>query len=54
MFNKHKVPFKKMFHATQEQLKSQFGMEMVELPAKENRTLKDRQSKQCVVLMPKM
>jgi hypothetical protein len=34
-----------VFDAAQEQLQKVFGMEMAELPVREKRTLKDKQSK---------
>ncbi len=42
VFGKHKTPFKKVFDATQDQLRNKFGMQLVELPAKEKSTLRDR------------
>ncbi|KAJ8121860.1 hypothetical protein ONZ43_g1797 [Nemania bipapillata] len=40
----HARSFRKVFDAAQEQLQKVFGMEMVELPVRERRTLKDKQS----------
>jgi melanoma-associated antigen len=42
VFGKHKVPFKHVFDAAQEQLRKKFGMEMIELPLKEKVTERDR------------
>ena len=39
---KQRVPFKRVFDLAQLQLRSIFGMQMVELPGREKVTLKDR------------
>jgi hypothetical protein len=39
---KQRVPFKKVFELAQVQLKTVFGMEMVELPAREKVSLKEK------------
>jgi melanoma-associated antigen len=41
----HARSFRRVFDAAQEQLQRVFGMEMAELPVRERRTLKDKQSK---------
>lgn len=41
----HARSFRRVFDAAQEQLQKVFGMEMAELPVREKRTLKDKQSK---------
>lgn len=45
VFNKRRVPFKRVFDAAQQQLKNKFGMQMVALPEKEKITIKEKQSK---------
>ncbi|KAI1198277.1 MAGE protein [Nemania serpens] len=40
----HARSFRRVFDAAQEQLQKVFGMEMVELPVREKRTLKDKQT----------
>lgn len=42
--------FRRVFDGAQTQLRQVFGMEMSELPVKEKRTLKDRQSRLCLNL----
>jgi len=42
VFAKRRVNFKKIFDLTQKQLRTVFGMAMVELPSREKVTLKDR------------
>lgn len=42
MFGKNKAFFKTVFENAQDQLRHDFGMEMVELPLKEKVTLKER------------
>jgi hypothetical protein len=40
--SKQRVPFKRVFELAQAQLKTVFGMEMVELPGRDKFTLKER------------
>jgi hypothetical protein len=40
--SKQRVPFKRVFQQAQKQLRTKFGMEMVELPVKEKITMKDK------------
>lgn len=42
---KQRVPFKRVFEQAQTQLRTKFGMQMVELPAKEKITMKDKRCK---------
>lgn len=42
--NNGRGSFKRVFEAAQKQLRSKFGMEMIELPAREKVTLKDKRS----------
>jgi len=39
---KQRAPFKSTFDAAQRELRSKFGMELVELPGKERVTLKEK------------
>lgn len=42
VIGKQRGSFKRVFEGAQEQLRNKFGMEMVELPAKERTTMKDK------------
>ena len=43
--SKQRVPFKLVFELAQMQLKTVFGMQMVELPGREKVTLKERRGR---------
>jgi melanoma-associated antigen len=47
--SKQRVPFKRVFQQAQTQLRTKFGMEMVELPVKEKITMKDKRCKLLLV-----
>jgi hypothetical protein len=42
VMSKQRVPFRRVFEQAQNQLRTKFGMEMVELPMKEKITMKDK------------
>jgi len=46
VMSKQRVPFKRVFELAQDQLRTVFGMQMVELPGREKVTLKDRRAAQ--------
>lgn len=45
-----RVPFRRVFQQAQKQLKTKFGMQMVELPVKEKITMKDKRCKVFLVV----
>jgi NACalpha-BTF3-like transcription factor len=48
VIGKQRGAFKKTFEAAQKQLRSKFGMEMVELPAREKVTMKEKRGQSII------